>query len=156
MRGAVRRFGAGLVLCAALAGCGDEDGGEGLQTRTLRLVERAETDAVADLEPSGDSAGDVLTFVNPLFDEANTAQVGTDQGYCVRVQAGASWECTWTAFLDDGQLTVAGPFYDTRDSTLAITGGTGAFQGAHGQMRLEFRDPQGKAFNFIYEVLLAD
>ena len=52
-------------------------------------------------------------------------KVGTDQGYCLRVVAGASYECTWTTFLPGGQIVVAGPFYDAKDSTLAITGGTG-------------------------------
>jgi allene oxide cyclase len=39
---------------------------------------------------------------------------------------GESWECIWTTLLPRGQITVEGPFYDTRDSVLAITGGTGA------------------------------
>ena len=80
--------------------------------------------------------------------------MGTNQGYCVRVVVGQSYECFWTAFFDEGQLTVEGPFFDTKGSTLAITGGTGDFQGASGQMQLEFRNPQGTEFNFIYEVLL--
>ena len=34
-------------------------------------------------------------------------------------------------------MTVEGPFYDTRDSVLAITGGTGAYANARGQMELK-------------------
>lgn len=134
-------------------GCGG-DPEEVPTIRTLRVIEHADTDAVTDHAPTGDSAGDVLTFANPLFDEDNTRQVGTNQGYCIRVVAGQSWECMWTAFLDDGQLTVEGPFFDTKGSTLAITGGTRSFNGARGQMQLEFRDPQGREFDFIYQILL--
>jgi allene oxide cyclase len=153
MREAMKRMGLGLMLGAVLVGCGG-DLEQGPTVRTIRVVERADTDATTDNEPKGDSAGDVLTFANALFDESNTRQVGTDQGFCVRVVAGQSYECMWTAFLEEGQLTVEGPFFDTKGSTLAITGGTDAFNGARGQMQLEFRNPQGTEFNFIYEVLL--
>lgn len=153
MREARMKIGTGLVLLTALVGCGD-DKEPAPNIRTIRVVERASTDAVTDLEPAGDSVGDVLTFANVLFDESNTNQVGTNQGYCVRVKAGESWECLWTSFLQDGQLMVEGPFFDTKGSTLSITGGTQAFRGARGQMQLEFRNPQGTEFDFIYQVLL--
>ncbi len=143
----------GLVLGAVLVGCGGDQAEEPL-VRTIRVVEHADTDVTTDNGPQGDSVGDILTFSNKLFDESNTREVGTNQGYCVRVVAGQSYECFWTAFFDEGQITVEGPFFDTKGSTLAITGGTGDFQGARGQMRLEFRNPQGTEFNFIYEVLL--
>ena len=38
---------------------------------TLTLVERATTDAVTDLGAKDDSAGDLLTFANEIFDEGN-------------------------------------------------------------------------------------
>jgi allene oxide cyclase len=153
MRESIKRFGVGLVLGAALAGCGEDEPAP-LNIRTIHVVEHADTDVTTDNAPQGDSVGDVLTFANPLFDANNAQQVGTDQGYCVRVVAGQSYECMWTAFLDEGQITVEGPFYDVKGSTLAITGGTQAFRGARGQMQLEFRDPQGKEFNFIYQIVL--
>jgi allene oxide cyclase len=152
----MRKSGLGLLMLTAFTACGGDEEPEPLQVRTLHLVERAASDAVVDNEPAGDSAGDVLTFANLLFDATNTTQVGTDQGYCVRVVAGQSYECTWTAFLSDGQLTVSGPFYDTKGSQLAITGGTGAFRGARGEMQLEFRESATPEYNFIYQVLLSD
>ena len=42
-------------------------------------------------------------------------------------RAGKAWECIWTVTLYAGQITVEGPFYDGKDSTLAITGGTGDY-----------------------------
>jgi hypothetical protein len=151
----MRKSGLGLLMITAFTACGgDED--EGPEVRTIQLVERAASDALVDNEPPGDSAGDVLTFANLLFDSTNTTQIGTDQGYCVRVVAGESFECTWTAFLSEGQLTVSGPFYDTKGSVLAITGGTGAFQGAGGEMELRFRESQTVEYDFIYRVVLED
>jgi allene oxide cyclase len=155
MQGMMARIGIGLVLGTMLVGCGGDVEKEPT-VRTIHVVEHADTDVTTDNAPEGDSVGDILTFANVLFDESNTRQVGTDQGYCVRVVVGQSYECMWTAFLEEGQLTVEGPFFDTKGSTLAITGGTQDFEGARGQMQLEFRDPQGKEFNFIYQVLLDD
>ena len=69
-------------------------------------------------------------------DEANAKQVGTDQGFCVRTVVGQAWECVWTVMLDGGQITIEGPFFDTKDSVMTITGGTGDYAGATGQMKL--------------------
>jgi hypothetical protein len=119
----------------------------------LLLVERALTDATLDLGTKGDSAGDLLTFANPIFDASNATQLGTDQGYCVRVMVGKSWECSWTVTLKDGQITVAGPFKDVGDSMLSITGGTGKYLGAKGSMKLHPRDSKGSAYDFSYYLL---
>jgi hypothetical protein len=119
---------------------------------TLKFVERAETDATLDLGAKGDSVGDLLTFANPIFDATNKTKVGTDQGYCVRVSAGKSWECSWTLTLKDGQLMVSGPFLDSGDSVLAVTGGTGKYAGARGQLKLHARDAKGGAYDFTYEL----
>jgi allene oxide cyclase len=122
--------------------------------RLFTVVERAETDIVIDLGAPGDSLGDQLPFGNPIFDKTNTTQVGRDEGYCVRTNPGLSWECTWTTILDHGTLTVQGPFYDDgRDSKLAITGGTGIYRNARGQMTLHFRNPAGTEFDFIFRVI---
>jgi hypothetical protein len=150
-------IGMGIVLCAGLVGCGgDEETADAPVTREVRVVEHAATDKVTDLEPMGDSNGDVLTFANDLYDSTNKTKVGTDQGFCVRTAAGVSWECMWTAFLADGQITVEGPFYDAKGSTLAITGGTGAYKDAKGEMQLVYRDPKGAEFDFVYSLILGE
>ena len=65
---------------------------------------------------------------------------------------GKAWECFWTLSLDKGQLTVEGPFYDSGYSVLAITGGTGEFAGALGEMALSARGTKGDAYNFVYRI----
>lgn len=119
---------------------------------TIQVVEHADTDAVTDIGQTDDSVGDVLTFANAVFDKSNTTQVGTDNGYCLRTVVGQAWECSWTMTLADGQLSVEGPFYDTKDSVLAIIGGTGAYKDARGQMKLHARNAEGTEYDFIYEV----
>ena len=137
----------GIFALALLAAAASASAGE-----VLSVVERADTDAVTDTGAKGDSVGDVLTFANPVFDKANKTKIGTDQGYCVRTVVGKSWECMWTLSLKDGQLTVEGPFLDAGDSVLAITGGTGKYAGARGQMKLHARDAKGTAYDFVYEL----
>ena len=99
-----------------------------------------------------DAVGDLLTFANPVFDATNKTQIGTDQGYCVRIVVGKSWECFWTLMLKEGQITLEGPFYDSGDSTFVITGGTGKYEGAKGQMKLHDRGTTPTSYDFLYEL----
>jgi hypothetical protein len=119
---------------------------------TLTLVERATTDAVIDTGAAGDSSGDLLTFANEIFDKDNAAKVGSDSGWCIRVAPGKSWECFWTLMLADGQITVEGPFLDAGDSVLAVTGGTGKYAGARGEMALHARNDKGTEYDFVYKL----
>ena len=118
---------------------------------TIHVVERATTDAVTN--GSGDSAGNILTFANDVYDSANANKVGSDQGSCVRTVVGKAWECTWTTFLPEGQITVEGPFYDSSDSTVAITGGTGAYRNVRGSMDLKYRNQAGTEFDFVFHLI---
>ena len=120
---------------------------------SLKLVERATTDAVSVHGGSAaDNVGDILTFANEVYDAANKTKLGTDQGYCVRLVAGKAFECHWTLILAKGQIAVDGPFLDAGDSTMAVTGGTGAYSGARGEMRLHARDSKGSAYDFTYRL----
>jgi hypothetical protein len=147
---------AGAVAAGvAFAARGDHGrGGEhGQHGKVIHVIEHATTDAVTNhADGAADSVGDVLTFTNDVFDHSNTQKVGSDQGYCVRLVVGASWECVWTTFLPRGQLTVEGPFYDTKDSVLAITGGTGRYANARGSMELKSR-AGGTEFDFIFHLI---
>jgi hypothetical protein len=136
------------VLLAAVTAVGSGlhgghgKGGHGRAShgKSVTVVEHATTDATTDTGPAGDSAGDILTFANEVFDAKDANKVGTDQGSCIRIVPGESYECTWTTFLPGGQITVEGPFYDKKDSTLAITGGTGRYRNARGSMDLQSRE----------------
>jgi hypothetical protein len=121
------------------------------QGKTITVIEHATTDTTTDTGAQDDSVGDILTFANEVFDAADATKVGTDNGYCLRTVAGTAYECNWTTFLDGGQITVEGPFFDAKDSTLAITGGTGRFRGARGEMELHSRE-KGAKFAFVFHV----
>lgn len=139
------------VLTAALLAASGSDGFA--KDTTLKLVERATSDAVTDLGAKDDSAGDLLTFANQIYDEANAKQVGSDNGWCIRTVPGKAWECFWTLSLADGQITVEGPFLDAGDSVLAVTGGTGKYAGVRGEMKLHARDAKGSEYDFVYSLV---
>lgn len=118
----------------------------------LTVVEHPTDEKTINLSGKTDSIGDLLVFANPVFDAANKAQVGSDQGYCVRTVVGKSWECFWTLIMKEGLITVEGPFYDTGDSVFVITGGSGKYAGAKGSMKLHWRDAKGTSYDFIYDL----
>jgi len=118
----------------------------------LVFVERATTDTTNHVGKGDDNTGDILTFANDVFDAKDQKKVGTDQGYCIRVVPGKAFECQWTLTTPQGQLTVEGPFLDSGDSMLAVVGGTGAYRGAHGEMKLHARDAKGSAYDFTYSI----
>jgi len=142
---------AGLVAAVGLTIAVVTGGASTTPGQTVHVIEHANTDTLADVPPAGDSTGDVLTFHNPVFNASDSNQVGRDSGYCIQIKAGdpSSWECNWTTFLKDGHITVEGPFFDTKDSVLAITGGTGAYRDARGVMELKSK-AGGTKFDFIF------
>ncbi|MDQ6607458.1 MAG: Allene oxide cyclase [Actinomycetota bacterium] len=117
----------------------------------IHVIEHAVTDTVVPSGGTGDVTGNLLTFHNQVFNPTDTKPVGTDQGSCVRIVPGESYECSWTTTLAHGQLMVQGPFYDTKNSVLTITGGTGAFRRARGEMKLISRNG-GKEYDFIFRL----
>jgi hypothetical protein len=135
-----------LVFAAPLAATAGE---------RLHVIEHAvnETTTHVAAGVKDDAVGDLLTFANPVFDAANKTQLGTDHGWCVRVVVGKSWECFWTLLLKEGRITVEGPFYDSGDSVLVITGGTGKYAGAKGQMTLHDRGTKPTNYDFVYDLL---
>ncbi|MGE5407658.1 MAG: allene oxide cyclase family protein [Syntrophothermus sp.] len=140
----------GLVLAVALLLAGALPASAAM-AKTVHVVERATTDAVTNGSKE-DKAGNVLTWHNKVYDAKNKRQVGRDAGYCVRTIVGKSWECAWTTFLKSGSIMVQGPFSDTGNTVLAITGGTGAYADAHGTMTLKYHNKKGTAFDFIFHL----
>jgi len=140
------------ILVVAVAAWGKSPGKNHRGGKTITVIEHATTDATTDTGAAGDSAGDVLTFANEVFDRKDEKKVGTDQGYCIRAVAGASYECNWTTLLAHGQIVVEGPFYDTKDGVLAITGGTGRYRNSRGSMELQALE-NGTKFRFVFHII---
>jgi hypothetical protein len=157
MRGKTRVFAAltalavvGLVAYLAPA---SSAGSNKSGATVVHVIEHATTDFVIDTDGDGaDSTGDLLTWHNQLYDESDQTVVGHDQGFCTRVDpAEGTWECVWTNFLDGGKIMVEGPFFDTKDSSIAVIGGTGTYAHATGSMKLVSIDG-GAEYDFIFKL----
>jgi len=122
------------------------------QPMTVHVVEHAINDKVINTGKAGDTSGDLLTFTNPIFDATNSHKVGHDQGDCIRISPKqGTWECRWLTFIAGrGAIMVEGAFFDGRDSTMAITGGTMEFRNARGSLKLMARKG---GYDFVFQLL---
>jgi hypothetical protein len=114
----------------------------------LVVIEKPVTDKVIDTGAKGDTSGDLLTFHNEIVN-LHGHHIGHDQGDCIRISPHqGTWECRWLTYIAGrGAIMVEGAFFDHRDSTLAVTGGTQEFRNARGSMNLSL-SPKGYVFAF--------
>jgi hypothetical protein len=142
-----------VVTIGALATVSLEASAAEPARKRIDVVERAGNEAISVHAGSGeDNVGDVLTFANDVFDAADKVKIGSNHGYCVRILVGKLWDCQVTLVLANGLITGSGPYLDTADSMLAVTGGAGAYSGARGEIRLHTRDAQGSAYEWSYRL----
>jgi len=141
-----------VVLVAGMVAQARSPHHRSVRATTVDVIEHSTTDKVIDTGKKGDSTGDLLTWHNKVYDSTDTTVVGSDQGDCIRISPKqGTWECRWITWLDGGSITVEGPFYDTKDGVLAITGGTGAYSAATGEMQLVSMNG-GAEYEFIFNV----
>ena len=119
----------------------------------LVLIERITAQTLTDMGPKGDSVGDNITFANQVYDKDNKTLLGHDNGWCIRTIAGETWECFRSITLDQGQITVEGPYYDKQDSTMAVTGGTGIYLSAQGEVRMHPLDAKRTQYELTFTLI---
>jgi hypothetical protein len=134
--------GAVTLASADSNGSSDDD-----HTRVIELFEHSDQQQTVDHPPTGPDLGDEFVFSSVLLTRAGGSQVGSDGGVCtlVREEQGGTRttaHCVAAARLERGQITVQGLVTLTDAPTappfeLAVTGGTGAYQGATGHLRVE-------------------
>lgn len=107
-----------------------------------------------DVGDVGDSVGDIVVFSNDLYDEENISVIGTVQGVCVRTVVGKMMECVATNLLANGLITVQGPVddsvYGIAEISAVVTGGTGDYLGASGELKI--KKLEGNQFVHIFEL----
>ncbi|CAA7049821.1 unnamed protein product [Microthlaspi erraticum] len=87
--------------------------------------------------------GDLVPFTNKVYTGDLKKRVGITAGLCVVIEHvpeknGDRFEATYSFYFGNyGHLSVQGPYLTYEDSFLAITGGTGIFEGAYGQVKLQ-------------------
>jgi len=131
-----------LIVGAVSPALGSSSGGaattsvEGSDARTIRATLVPTDFAQIDNGTQGTSLGDVVVFSGPLLRDGK--QVGRADVICTFVLTTATREeaqCPGTAELPGGQITVGGVIVNrSLTFTLPITGGSGEFQEAEGQL----------------------
>jgi hypothetical protein len=129
-----RRAAGALFAAAALALAGST--AAQAEHSTIHLTEATANPqpVVVDTGTPGTSVGDVVVVRDQLLPHGTLNQVCT----LVNVNGGpftSDFECTGSITLPDGTITMQGPFAPTKaEQSAAITGGTGAYAKARGEI----------------------
>jgi allene oxide cyclase-like protein len=131
-----------LLLTLAVVVVASASGDDGKEEFTV--VGTTVQDSDIDLPPEEEfSQGDQFVFTEDLSQDG---KVGSAGGVCTLVRLGpdesATFQCVATFSLEKGQLTIQGLVTFAEEETpapfvLAITGGTGAFARAHGELTVK-------------------
>ena len=137
----MKRTAVGLAAVAALGVAAlIPSVGQSQAPRTITLDSHTKSVKVVDLPPRGkSSAGDLVMAISTLRNSEG-ARVGTEYLRCnltgrARTFESANYECTSTQKFRDGTITYAGSVrLAAHEITVAVTGGTGAYDGASGNL----------------------
>ena len=110
--------------------------------KTIVVISRNETETDIDNPPAGLSQGDEFVIHSPLFNRAG-ATVGTLDVHAVFTSIDPlAVQVLFTASLAKGQITAQGVGTEETGFTAAVTGGTGAYRNARGQVTVRFQANQ--------------
>ncbi|KAJ7974214.1 Allene oxide cyclase [Quillaja saponaria] len=94
-------------------------------------------------QKSVNSLGDLVPFSNKLYSGDLQKRLGITAGICVLIEnkpgmKGDRYEAIYSFYFGDyGHISVQGPYLTYEDTYLAVTGGSGVFEGAYGQVKLQ-------------------
>ncbi|XP_030514776.1 allene oxide cyclase, chloroplastic [Rhodamnia argentea] len=89
------------------------------------------------------SLGDLVPFTNKLYSGDLQRRLGVTSGLCVLIQhfpdkGGDRYEAIYSFYFGDyGHISVQGPYLTYQDTFLAVTGGSGIFEGVSGTVKLQ-------------------
>jgi hypothetical protein len=128
---AVLLLAAGSVTVAT----GSSSGSGSKHEQVLQVTRVPGQDISVDVDNSGaESIGDEAVFNGDFY--VGSTKVGTDGGVCTLVELDFIYHCVATNSFAEGDLTVQflADFSRTAPGHFAITGGTGAYRGAGGEV----------------------
>ncbi|KAK2429811.1 allene oxide cyclase, chloroplastic [Trifolium repens] len=113
-------------------------------------------------QKSTNSLGDLVPFSNKLYSGNLEKRLGITSGLCILIQhvpekKGDRYEAIYSFYFGDyGHITVQGPYLTYQDTYLAVTGGSGIFEGVYGQVKLQQLVFPFKLFYTFYLKGIAD
>ncbi|XP_060193238.1 allene oxide cyclase, chloroplastic-like [Lycium barbarum] len=94
-------------------------------------------------QKSVNSLGDLVPFSNKLYTADLKKRIGITAGLCILIKheeekKGDRYEAIYSFYFGEyGHMTVQGPYLTYEDTYLAVTGGSGIFEGVTGQVKLQ-------------------
>ncbi|KAG8373714.1 hypothetical protein BUALT_Bualt11G0053400 [Buddleja alternifolia] len=94
-------------------------------------------------QKSVNSIGDLVPFTNKLYTGDLKKRAGITAGLCVLIKnepekKGDRYEATYSFYFGDyGHIAVQGPYLTYEDTCLAVSGGSGIFEGVYGKVKLQ-------------------
>jgi hypothetical protein len=120
--------------------------------KTIVVIEKTTSQHFLDLGKPGPTAGDEFFFGSQFWNTSQTQRVGSNHGYCVLLTKRLV-HCLGTARLGGGTIEFAGAVNGSASQlTIAITGGTGAFREAEGQVVIHNLNSQGTLSRDVIEL----
>ncbi|GAB2297062.1 hypothetical protein Dimus_031165 [Dionaea muscipula] len=89
------------------------------------------------------SLGDLVPFSNKVYTGDLQKRLGITAGICILInhvpeKKGDRYEAIYSFHLGDyGHLSVQGPYLTYGETLLSVTGGSGIFEGAYGEVKLQ-------------------
>jgi hypothetical protein len=125
---------AGVVAISAAGLIGWAVAASGANDDTFDLDGQITAFTPIDLGEEGDSPGDQGVLAGTLSDDGEAA--GAYQGHCVSITDPGNSDCTFSFFLDDGQIVVTTGYGELNGAESSaqspIVGGTGRYADARG------------------------
>jgi hypothetical protein len=147
-----------VTLAATSSPASNERHQGGKRLHVLHVERQAIHDTILDLDhsatpgnPAPDSVGDEDVFAGDFY--VGATKVGTDGGDCKLVRLPAIYHCVATNSFAEGDLTAQflADFTQTAPGHFAITGGTGKYRGATGEVTyVDNPDPQRDDVTFRF------
>ncbi|KAK3033841.1 hypothetical protein RJ639_034259 [Escallonia herrerae] len=94
-------------------------------------------------QKSVNSLGDLVPFSNKVYSGDLQKRLGITAGLCILIQnvrekKGDRYEAIYSFYFGDyGHIAVQGQYLTYEDTYLAVTGGSGIFEGVYGQVKLQ-------------------
>jgi hypothetical protein len=128
-------------------------GRDGKHHRVIQLTGVSVIAETIDLGNPGLSVGDIIVISDDLFQDEE--KVGVHGGTCTVVRVGALlFHCVVTFTLPDGQITAQGLVTpDLAEEQVAVTGGTGAYTTAQGELTV-LEEGEGQS-RYTFELLFS-
>jgi hypothetical protein len=132
---------------------GSASSGDANDGRSIRVIAVFKENAEIDVGTQGFSLGDEVVFSGNL--RQGGERVGRTGIVCTFTSAARAKrveaQCPGTATLPGGQITFQGLVVNRNLRVLPITGGSGQYQGAAGEMHVRLRPPTRAVVTFHLE-----